>query len=329
MPIVISHRDVVNQSNQVFNQFGESKWIPFAKENAKLKRRNSNELKNSGIGKVMVSVAMGESTENALPHLKKYRDRYILLTCDKGFGALLEHGVKADYVMICDANIPYKWLEPYVNETKDVNLISTVYGNIEWTTKWLGEKYFFINKDAIDSQKRFIPIFGDDSIRIIPASTNVSNAMIVFMTGGDDTNNINWAGYDKYLLTGYDYSWRPFGNYYAWSDPKPKRYYMTHRTIRDLNNQKCLTSENLFFSAKWMYSYLTTFNFPVINCSGRGLLLIPLQGDIEINLNAIIPDNRLSVLVREAYANACRASDDFQKARKLFEQSREVIYVNR
>lgn len=325
MGSILTHRDVVNQSNQVWNQFGESKWIPYAQENAKLPRRPSDELRNSGIGKVLVCVAMGESLEGHIEILKQYRDRFDILTCDKGFGALLDHGIKADMVMICDANIPVKWLTPYVDQTEGVKLICTPYANVEWTKQWKGDKYFFVNKDAIRSEKHFLNIFGSD-IRVIPASTNVSNAMVVFMTGCDDSVQANWAGYEKYLLTGYDYSWRPGGNYYAWNDPKPKRFYMHNRTMLDIKNDWCFSSENLLFSAKWLYSYVSTFKFlPIINCSGRGLLLIPMRGDMQKEIESITPNPARRVLVRAAFEAAKLARQTYEAAVKMFDKTREEL----
>lgn len=325
MPVVVSHKDVVQQSLQVFGQFGESKWIPFAKENANLERRPTDELKNIGVGKFLICAAMGESLEESVGLIQKNRDRVEVLTCDKGFGALLDHGIKADYVMLCDCNILPKWIDPYIEETRGVKLISTVYANVSWTTRWKGPRYFYVNKDAIQTEKIFSAIFNND-VRVIPASTNVSNAMVVFFTGCDEISNTNWAGYEKYLLTGYDYSWRPNGNYYAWSNPLPKRNYMHHRTMLDMNNDWCFTSENLFFSAKWLYSYLTTFNMPVVNCSNRGMLLTPTRGNLERELKAIRQDKSASRIVQILFDNARKSFESFETARKSFDKAREELY---
>lgn len=325
MAVIVSNRDVVEQSTQVWNQFGESKWVPFAKENVKLERRNTEELRNAGIGKFLVCAAMGESLEESVPFIKKYRNRVDVLTCDKGFGKLLEQGIKADYVMICDCNILYKWIEPYINETDGVKLLSTVYGNTEWTTKWKGPRYFYINKDAIDTQKIFMPIFGRDT-RVIPASTNVSNAMVVFFLGADENTRYNWSGYERFLLTGYDYSWRPFGKYYAFDDPKPKRYYMTHRTLLDMNQDYVRTSENLFFSAKWMFSYLTTFKASVVNCSQRGILFIPSNGKMEEQLRIIREGVEPRNSVRRSFEVAGLANKAFSAANEMFDKMREELY---
>ena len=334
MAVVVTHKDVIQQSQQVWDQFGESKWIPYARENAKLARRHTDELRNVGIGRFLVSAAMGESLEDAIPLLKKYRDRVDIVTCDKGFGALLDHGVKADYVMICDCNIPARWIDPYIEQTVGVKLIATPYANVEWTTRWKGPRYFIVNKDAIRTERHFLDLFGPDA-RVVPAATNVSNAMVVFFTGCDDGSNINWGGYERILLTGYDYSWRPgsssmpgqpTGKYYAFNDPAPKRFYMAHRHMQDVNQNLVWTSENLFFSAKWLFSYLTTFQLPVINCSDRGLLFLPNRDRLERQLESITPDPGARQRARDAFESAKSANRAFESAKSYFEKTREGLY---
>lgn len=330
MGVKVSQREVLNQSQQVFDQFGESKWIPNCKINAKLSRGDINSLKNSGVGKFLLLVAMGASLEDNIEIIKKYRDRFDILTCDKGFGALLEHGVKADFVMLCDASIPFKYLEKYVDQTEGVKLISTCYGNPEWTTVWKGEKFFYINKDSITSEHIFMPLMGDN-IRLIPAGSNVSNAMLVFFTGSDNTQNINWSGYENFLLVGYDYSWQPDGNYYAWLDPKPKRFYMNHRTMIDYKGKVIFTSENLLFSSKWLYSYITTFGLPVLNCSERGILNINCSS-LEKEVLKINPDKSKREIARQLFEVAKNADliarqtlENFEKARRELWQTETAV----
>lgn len=324
---ILTWREVLAQSNAVFNQFGYSKWLPYAKFNRTLPYKHAGEFYHSGIGKFLLCVAMGESLEDHIDTIKKYRDRIDILTCDKGFGTLLEHGVKADFVILCDCNIPYRWVEKYIDETKDVKLLSTVYANPQWTYNWKGERYFFANEDSIQTEKHFLPIF-NNNLRIIPAGSNVSNAMIIFFTGCNEHTNENWAGYEKYLLVGYDYSWRPNGNYYAWNNPEPKRYYMNHRTLRDINDSLVFTSENLYFSAKWLYSYVTTFNLPIVNCSERGILNIPYQSRLIDQLKLINPDARTIYNMQIAYNAMMKASEAYLYNKKMFETIREVRYYD-
>ena len=161
MSIVLSYTDVKRQSESVWNQFGE-RWQEFSLLNNRLpNKRDCFELRNCGLGKFAVMAAMGESLVDSIPTLKKYRDRFDLITCDKGFPILMSNGLKPDYVQICDTNIPYKWLEPWVDQTAGVKLLATCYANIEWTHRWKGPIYFYVNKDALDTQKKFVQLLGN------------------------------------------------------------------------------------------------------------------------------------------------------------------------
>jgi hypothetical protein len=321
MPTLLNWKQVKAQSDSVFNQFGEKVWIPNAKKNVNLKRKDTRDFHNIGIGKHLLCCALGESLEHNVDAIKKYRDRVDILTCDKGFRPLLERGIKADYVILCDANILFdKWMGDAIKETKGVKLIATPYANPEWTTKWQGDRYFFINKDALESEKIFLNIFGKNT-RVVPAGSNVSNAMLIFFTGADEVSNVNYSGYERFLLVGYDYSWRPDSNYYAWKNPIPKRYYMSHRTLLDMNNDVVFTSENLLFSAKWLYSYITVFHLPAVNCSQRGLLEIPLKGNLNeelerINTNKIQDCQIYFKIMKDAYRKFQITKAEFEKARK-------------
>lgn len=322
----LSYTDVKQQSLQVYGQFGEKKWIPFARDNARLPHRETNELRNSGIGRTLVCAAMGESLEEQIPTLLKYRDRFDLVTNDKTFGYLVERGITPDYVLICDCNVVFdKWLARHVEKTEGVKLIANCYANTDWTKAWKGPVYFFINKDSIASERKFLPIMGENT-RVIPASSNVSNAMVVFFVGADGVTQ-NWAGYERYLLAGFDYSWRPEGKYYAFEDVRPKRFYMTHRTMLDINNDIVRSSENLVFSAKWLAQYVQTFNLPVVNCSERGLLQIRFRNTLEKELAAINPDRRRSRAVRDAFAAVTSANQTFVAAKELFHKQREELYL--
>jgi hypothetical protein len=324
MSKLLSNEEVINQSKTVYGQFGESVWIPNAKKNVVLKHEDANKLVSCGIGKVLVLVGMGSSLEDQVESIKKYRDRCDVCVCDKGFGPLLEHGVKADYVFLCDANIPYRHIEPYIDKTDGVGLIATPYANPEWTTNWKGSRYFFVMRDAIESEQNFFPIFGQ--IRGVPAGSNVSNGMLSFFCGCDEYNDKNWAGYERYLLIGYDYSWPAKGNYYAWSDPRPKRHYMCHRTILDMNMKSAFTSENLYFSAKWMMSYLSKFRIPVVNCSGRGLLMLSKQSTLEKELSRLKPKEQVSRIVRQSFEALRQLSNALEESKKSFNLAREAIW---
>ena len=334
MAILLKYKQVKQQSNAVFGQFGP-KWKESCAFNAKLERLSAKDLHTVGVGRYLVLAALGESLEDSLPILRKYRDRFDLVTCDKAFGILLENGIKADYVQICDTNIPTRWIENHVDDTKGVKLLATCYANTEWTRRWKGPRYFYINKDSIGTEKVFLDIMGKET-RVIPAGSNVSNAMLIFMVGTDEFYSANWSGYEGYFLVGYDYSWRPHqttgvnskvGKYYAFNDPIPKRFYMNHRTSLDYNGDIVHTSENLLFSAKWMYSYVTAFNLPVVNCSGRGILDIPRRLSIEHCLSKISTESGLTNRVRTAFNNTVDAHTKSKKAQDGFETLRRQTWL--
>lgn len=321
----MSYRETKMQSETVFKQFGESKWIPFAKENAKLPHKNSDVLKGCGLGKFLVSAAMGASLEGHIDVLKKYREKIDIVTCDKGFGVLLDHGIKADYVIICDANIEFRWLKPYVEETKGVKLLATPYANVEWTNAWQGDRYFFINKDTISTEDVFQPIFG--GIREIPAGSNVSNAMLIFFMGCDEKSSVNWSGYETIFLTGYDYSWRPMGNYYAYSDPRPKRFYMNHMTLLDINKDWVFTSMNLHFSARWMSAYNQAYDMPIVNCSERGILPLKRMGKLDEMLAKVNKSNHLIDLIQMTHKNIVKSRTAYEESVKIFNKTREALLL--
>ena len=320
----LSYQDVKRQSQAVFKQFGESKWIPYAQDNVNaINQRPTDELKNCGIGKVLVSVAMGASLEDKIDALTKYRERFDLLCCDKAFGVLVERGITPDFVMLCDCNIPYDpWLKPYIDKTAGVRLISTPYGNTDWTKKWKGPIYFYANRDAIESERHFIPILGEN-VRTVPASSNVSNAQVVFMTGMDEWNQTNFAGYERIYLVGYDYSWRPDGNYYAFHDPKPKRNYMATRTMLDRNGDIVLTSENLIFSARWLTQFVNSWRLPVFNCSGRGIDGMR-TADLEQELSRF--DIEASRKIKSFYDDTNQKRLAFNESLSTLRRAREALW---
>lgn len=324
MSALLSHTDVRRQSESVFRQFGPQ-WERQAKENARLKREPAEALREIGVGRIAVLVAAGASLEGHIETLRKYRDRFDLYACDKAFGILAEQGIFADAVHIADANIPFKWLEPHIEKTRGVRLISTAYANPEWTKAWLGPRTFYVNADAIDSQNLFAPIMGEGT-RVVAASSNISNAMVVFLTGCLDQLKDNFAGYERYLLVGYDYSWRADGNYYAFANPVPKRHYMTHMAMNDVAGDAVRTSENLVFSAKWLWSYLAAYQFlPVVNCSGRGLLDIGRQGVLDEELRRIKTDPSARQRIIDALRVARATRDAHEAAEHALVRAKEAI----
>lgn len=315
----LSYRDVKAQSTAVFGQFGKTKWIPFARENAKhANRRDTSELRGRGAGRTLLSVAMGASLEGQVDVIRKHRANFDIVTCDKGFQALTERGVRPDYVMVCDCNVAWQKWGPKEADTEGVAMIATPYANLDWTRKWRGPIYFYVNRDAIDSQDTFLEIMGPGT-RTIPASSNVSNAQVVFFTGQDEWQRESFGGYERIVLAGYDYSWKPDGNYYAWADPKPKRHYMNHRTLRDTAGELVFSSENLIFSARWLSHYMRAYPAEIVNCSAG--ILDGRRANLEEVLSGATP--QAGARVREAAGLAAAAELAARKARTAHARARE------
>ena len=137
---------------------------------------------------------------------------------------------------------------------------------------------------------------------------------------------MNWGGFEKYLLVGYDFSWKPEGNYYAWENPKPKRFYMTHRTALDSKGDIVLTSENLIFSSRWLESYCQAFSLPVVNCTGGGILNVK-PGDLEKELLRVNGNYRqIAEFVQQTYQTALRAGEAFNQAQLNLRLAREALW---
>lgn len=321
---LLSPAEVRSQSMAVWGQFGDNLWIPNANKNAQLKHFDLNELQHSGIGKIAVLCAMGSSLEDHVDTLKKYRDRFDIICCDKAFGPLYDHGIKADYVVVADASIPFKYIKDYVHYTEGVKLLATPYANPEWTHAWKGPIYFYVNIDAIESQHVFLPIIGKNT-RQIPASSNVSNAMVVLWTNCESNKNENWGGYESYLLLGYDYSWPVKGNYYAWNDARPKRFYMNHRTLPDIFGNVIFTSENLLFSCKWLISYVKVFNLPVVNCGMKGILDIPQKAKFSDVVERINPNKKMTQLVVDNFHVWKNSLQAYRHSENTFFNSKEAL----
>lgn len=269
---------IKEQSLRAYGQWREV-WRKNALTNSKFAMKSLEDFENSGVGKAVLCVANGESFQTEIETIKKYKDNVDILCCDKTLGHLLENGIKPTFCIVCDAKVDYaKYMEKWKDQLQDTILFSNVCANPEWAENgnWK-DKYFFGNMDVLGSEKEFMGLAGCPNA--VPAGTNVSNALVVFMTQSDNTGRKNFFGYDKILLIGFDYSWTEAGNYYAFDkEGNGKHNYMRHMYLRNANNDLCFTSNNLAFSAKWLESYLVSFKLPVVQCSKATVLPIKNMG---------------------------------------------------
>jgi hypothetical protein len=263
----LSEKEILNQSRTAYAQW-KDKWHAHAKINGELYQKSGlkvTQLAYSGYGRQLIIVAMGASLEDHINTLRESQNnqRVDIAVVDKGFRTLMEHGVKPKYVFLADAGVDFdKWVGDMLERTSDITLISNITANPNWTTKWKGPVYFYVNKDNIGTQNKFIPLSGCQEV--IPASSNVGNSVIVFA--------VQFFGYDEHLLVGYDFGWNGNGNYYAFND-NDKRFWMKNMQGIGIDGELIYTSSNLQFSRKWLEDFCAMASVQgvrIFNCSGKG-----------------------------------------------------------
>lgn len=263
---------ILKQSEVAYTQWAEQ-WRRHAVEHAKYEKKSLSDFKGIGVGKAILLVANGYSFEEQIETIKANKDNVDIMCCDKSLGHLLNNGITPTYCVVCDANVDYdKYLKPYKDQLQDTVLFINVCGNPEWTAKgnWKS-RYFFANKDVIQSEKEFSKLSGTPNIII--AGTNVSNAMLILLTQCETGSRENFFGYDKYILTGYDYSWKLDGNYYAFDkDAQGKDNYMKHLYFYADDGTPMWSSGNLHFSKQWIEEYVRTFHLPVVQTAKHSTL---------------------------------------------------------
>lgn len=271
------------QSEAAIKQWGQQ-WIEHCKihSNDLQVKNNLLELGAIGIGKAVLAVANGYSFEENIDTIRELQTNVDIICCDKTLGHLISNGITPTYCLVCDANVDYeRYLKPFEDKLHNVILLINVCANPQWSRNgnWK-KKYFFVNRDIINSHENFSKISG--CTNFIPAGTNVSNAMIIMLTQCDNNGKRNFFGYDKILLIGYDYSWRHGGKYYAFSETGDgKADYMRHIYCMTLDHDWAYSSGNLVFSAQWLEKYISTFRLPVVNCSKKTILQQTKFGELK------------------------------------------------
>jgi hypothetical protein len=276
----MSPEEVKKQSEVAYHQWA-AQWREHAIKNGKLPQKPLSDFLGSGVGRPILCIANGYSFEENLKTIKDHRGNIDILCCDKTLGHLLNNGIRPTFCVVCDANVNYeKYLKPWEGQLSDTVLFSNICGNPEWTHNgnWK-DIYFFVNKDVLNSEKEFSSLSGCHNF--IPAGTNVSNAMVVFLTQSDENGPQNYFGYDKILLIGFDYCWKA-GKYYAFDHTgNGKDNYMRHLYLLNGAGEYVYTSGNLFFSHQWLARYLSAYRLPVVQCSKKSLLTTCRVGDLK------------------------------------------------
>jgi len=276
---------ILHQSKATYKQWAHQ-WREHATFHGKnFPMKSMKHFQNIGIGKACLCIANGYSFEENIEIIKRNQKKVDILCCDKTLGHCLDNDIIPTYCVVADANVSYEtYLKKYEKKLKNTILFINVCANTKWSSNgnWK-DIYFFVNKDSIKSEIEFCGLSGCENI--IPAGTNVSNAMLILMSQSDDTGRKNFFGYDKYLLIGFDYSFSDDGYYAFDKTGNGKINYMKNIFIRDAAGRFCYTSNNLLFSAQWLSKYLNVYKIPVVQCSKRGIVADGTVRDLEEQMN--------------------------------------------
>lgn len=283
---VLDGKETIRQSQDAFRQWKDT-WFENAKKNGRVikqKGTNTRDIMMCGKNRLAVCVAMGQSLERHIDNLKELKNKkgVDIICVDKAFSVLAKRGIIADIVVVSDAVVSYDyWAKIYRKQTKGVKLIVNATANPHWAESWLGPVYGVVCKDSIHTEKMIAPLIGVDVV--IPASANVGNSLVVTAT--------EICGYQEMLLVGFDYSWKPAENYYAFSGDSDgisndKRSWQMNGFCRGIDNELHYMSSNLTFAARWLTNYYNgkaralPGNINIFNCSQQGILDSVPQADL-------------------------------------------------
>lgn len=282
-----SVEEIKAQSLAAYNQWAPQ-WREHARFHSYLAHKDLKDYQNVGVGKAILLIANGYTFEKNLPLIKEHQANIDIMACDKTIGHCISNGIIPTFCLVADANVDYnKYLKPYEKDLQNTTLFQNVCGNPKWTLngRWK-DIYCYVNCDILNSEIEFSML--SKCINQIPAGTNVSNAMGVFVTQSTTENKTikrqNYFGYDKILLIGFDYCW--IDNYYAFSqDGNGKANYMRHHFVKTRSDKFAFTSGNLLFSARWFKDYCKAFNLPFIQCSDDTILDIAHHSDLKSQIS--------------------------------------------
>jgi len=276
--MILTKNEIQHQSVSAWNTW-RTKWVKNCKVNKEIKSVSLASIIDYAKGWPLIQCAFGYSLSGNLEIVKSYRGKVKVMCCDKAFGYLGKNDIHPDYCIIADASVTTEWYDGF--DTSKTILLANVASNPEWTLNWKGPIAFYVNWDNIGTAH--VLSRAANHYEVIPASSNVSNAQVVFAS---QILNPSWQ-----LLLGYDYSWEEDDSYYAGQD-SIKRHYMHHVDAISIKNDMVKTSSNLLFSCNWLKQFLFKFkNTNVINCSERGILDIPARLPLEEALKGLIKED--------------------------------------
>lgn len=311
----MTESDVLQQSRAAYKQWAVQ-WREQARAHAKFQMKSLLDFENSGVGKAVLLVANGYSFEENIETIKEHQANVDVICCDKTLGHLLDHGITPKICIVCDANVNFEaYMEKWQDKLQDTILFQNVCANPKWAEKgnWK-DRYFFVNKDVLKSEQEFCALSGCSNI--IPAGTNVSNAMLVMITQSDNSGKRNFFGYDKILLIGYDYCWLHEHSYYAFNKTGGgKASYMKHIYCNANDGSFAYTSGNLAFSAQWLEKYVKTFNLPVVVGSKKTILFGLKTGELQEHMRYSYKQEHA-----EEMQKAVRSLRELNKVRSVLEK---------
>lgn len=322
----LNAEDTKRQSNAAYKQWAET-WRKHARHARQINEKRGNnsilDLALMGHNRAAVLVALGQSLEEHIDTIKKYqtKDGVDVVCCDKAFKVLMERDIKPRIVYVADAVVSYEmWCEPFIEQSEDIILIASVTANEKWSENWKGPVYFIVNKDNVGTDKEMMKLSGITDL--LPASAIVGNAVIVAST--------QLLGYSKQFMVGYDYSWQPEKNYYAFSGDHDgivgdKRVWQKNDICIGINGSITFMSENLTFAARWLKNFylakVQSLPIEIYNASGSGIIEDIPQADLSEMLELFeykkLTDADVSK-VRAARARTIRCSDS-KEMQKYFE----------
>lgn len=269
---MVTDSEVRQQSVSCYKQWSDQWRVQAKYHGDRFTMKPLSDFEFSGVGKAALLVGNGYSFEEDIETIKKYQDKVDIVACDKTLKSLIEHDITPDICILCDANVSYqKYCEPIKDKLKDTILISNICAATEWACRgnWK-DVYFFVNQDILQSEKEWMEV--SKCSNLIVAGTNVSNAMIIMLTQCSNAGARNFFGYDRILLTGFDYCWDETAYYAFDKTGGGKEHYMKHIMVISMNEEIAFSSGNLLFSCRWIDQYLKVFKLNIIQTSKRSIL---------------------------------------------------------
>ena len=195
-------------------------WIRNLFENLALfPFRSVSEIAASNLPAVVVGA--GESLEDAIPWIRKNRDRMLLFAVDTALSSLLELDIDPDYVVVVESQIANysDFLIDASNRNREIEFIVDITSSSSVLRKLPGNPYFFISEFGDTELLDRIDSMGLGVVRIPPLGSVgvVSLYLALAMTT------------ERVLMAGLDFSFRP-GKTHARGTPP-------HRALLENSNR--------------------------------------------------------------------------------------------